>query len=154
MCDKGIDILDLIEDTVEVNAKTFGLKVLEKVAALGVDDDTMFEFEELVATWAEKMEEDVEYLLELIGKDDCDCCCDDECHCHDCDCEDEECCCDETCTCGCQEGEPCTCHNEPTCGCDETCTCGCQEGKPCTCEHEEGHCTCGCEEKPAKKSKK
>ena len=116
MCNKVIDILDLIEDTVEVNAKTFGLKVLEKVAALGVDDDTMCEFEELVSTWAEKMEEDVEYLLELIGGDDeCECCC------------------------GCHEEE-----EEHTCNCDETCTCGCQEGKPCTCTDENCNCECDC----------
>ena len=111
MCNKGIDILELIEDTVEVNAKTFGLKVLEKVAALDVDDETMYEFQELVSFWADKMEEDVEYLLDLIGGGDCDCdcCCD----------EDEECDCDESCTCGCQEGEPCTCEHEH-------CDCGCE----------------------------
>lgn len=114
MCNKGIDILDLIEDTVEVNAKTFGLKVLEKVAALDVDDQTMAEFQELVAFWADKMEEDVEYLLDLIGYDDCDC----DCCCE----EEEECCCDETCTCGCQDGEPCTCEHEH-------CECGCEDKK-------------------------
>ncbi|MBO5884673.1 MAG: hypothetical protein J6Q51_02650 [Clostridia bacterium] len=137
MCNKGIDILELIEDTVEVNAKTFGLKVLEKVAALDVDDKTMAEFQELVSFWADKMEDDVEYLLDLIGYNDCDCdCCED-----DCDCCEDDCCCDEDC---CEDDCDCGCHYEDCC-CDETCDCGCQEGEPCTCEHE--HCDCGCQHK-------
>lgn len=159
-----MDILELIEDTVEVDAKTFGLAVLEKVAKLDVTQEQMQEFVELVEYWTERMEDDVENLLDMIVCED-GCGCEDE-HCH-CGCEDD-CECDENCECGCQDGEECTCHEEKechchdkkedkkqTCGCksehkekkecksknestctcgDPNCTCGCNEGKPCTCK--------------------
>ncbi len=118
-----MDILELIEDTVEVDAKTFGLAVLEKVAKLDVTQEQMQEFVELVEYWTERMEDDVENLLDMIVcEDGCGCGCEDE-HCH--------------CDCGCE--------------CDEDCDCGCQEGGECHC-HEEGHeCKCGHEHKESKK---
>lgn len=110
-----MDILELIEDTVEVDAKTFGLAVLEKVAKLDVTQEQMQEFVELVEYWTERMEDDVENLLDMIVcEDGCGCGCEDE-HCH-CDCE-----CDEDCDCGCQEGGECHCH---------------EEGHECKCGHE------------------
>ena len=122
-----MDILELIEDTVEVDAKTFGLAVLEKVAKLNVTQEQMDEFVELVEYWTERMEDDVENLLEMIVIDDCECG-DEHCHCG-CGCEDE---------CDCEE----ECNDEKECDCDDDCTCGCKEGKPCTCKTEKEESKC------------
>lgn len=119
-----MDILELIEDTVEVDAKTFGLEVLEKVAKLNVTKEQMEEFEELVEYWTERMEDDVENLLDMIA-------CEDGC---DCGCEDEHCECEEN-----NEHKHCDCKEEKVCKvCGKSdCKCGCLEGKPCTCKKEE-----------------
>ena len=119
-----MDILELIEDTVEVDAKTFGLAVLEKVAKLDVTQEQMQEFVELVEYWTERMEDDVENLLDMIV-------CEDGCGCG---CEDEHC------DCGCE--------------CDEDCDCGCQEGGECHCHEEGHECKCGHEHKDKKECKK
>ncbi len=127
-----MDILELIEDTVEVDAKTFGLEVLEKVAKLNVTKEQMEEFEELVEYWTERMEDDVENLLDMIAcEDGCDCGCEDEC---DCGCEHEHCKCEEN-----NEHKHSDCKEEKVCKvCGKSdCKCGCLEGKPCTCKKEE-----------------
>ena len=128
-----MDILELIEDTVEVDAKTFGLAVLEKVAKLDVTQEQMQEFVELVEYWTERMEDDVENLLDMIVcEDGCGCGCEDE-HCHcDCGCE-----CDEDCDCGCQEGGECHCH---------------EEGHECKCDHEHKESKKECKKENKKES--